>query len=288
MPHDISLITTLAAGLGLALILGFAATRVKLPPLVGYLVAGILIGPATPGFVADVVLARQLAEVGVILLMFGVGLHFSLADLNAVRKIAVPGSIIRIVAATLMGFAVARLWGWTAGAALVFGLALSVASTVVLLRALEDRGVLESLNGRIAIGWVIVEDLVMVLALVIVPALSPALGGAGDGVSGAGIATSVALTLGRLAVFIALLLLVGRRLLPWFLWQIAGSGSRELFTLSVVAVGIGIAFGAAYVFGVSFALGAFLAGMVMRESALSQRAAEESLPLRDAFSVLFF
>jgi CPA2 family monovalent cation:H+ antiporter-2 len=290
MSHEFSLITTLAAAFGLALIFGFAATRVRLPPLVGYLIAGVVIGPATPGFVADVALAQQLAEVGVILLMFGVGLHFSLDDLLSVKKIAVPGAIVRIVVATLMGFGLTRLWGWTAGAGLVFGLALSVASTVVLLRALDDRGVLETVNGRIAIGWVVVEDLAMVLVLVLLPAIAPALGGvAAEGAPPpTNLWAALAFTLLRVGLFIALMLLVGKRVLPWFLWQISGTGSRELFTLAVIAVGIGIAYGAAALFSVSFALGAFFAGTVMRESALSHRAAEESLPLRDAFSVLFF
>jgi CPA2 family monovalent cation:H+ antiporter-2 len=290
-PHDFSLITTLAAGFGLALIFGFAATRVKLPPLVGYLVAGIIIGPATPGFVADVALAQELAEVGVILLMFGVGLHFSLADLLSVKKIAVPGAVTQIAAATAMGFGLAYWWGWSTGAGLVFGLSLSVASTVVLLRALEDRGALDTLNGRIAVGWLVVEDVATVLVLVLLPALAPGLGGAASdaGASSTGsLAVSIALTLGRVALFIGLVLFVGKRLLPRMLWQVAGTGSRELFTLSVVAVGIGVAYGAAALFDVSFALGAFFGGMVMRESSLSHRAAEESLPLRDAFSVLFF
>lgn len=292
MPHETSLITTLAAGFGLALLLGFLATKAKLPPLVGYLVAGVLIGPATPGFVADMALAQQLAELGVILLMFGVGLHFSIEDLLSVRKIAVPGALAQIVVATLMGFGVARLWGWTTGAAVVFGLALSVASTVVLLRTLEDRGILESLNGRIAVGWLVVEDIAMVLALVLLPALASGLGGyeAAAATTGPphGLVATLLLTLARIAVFVAFMLLLGRRILPRVLWAIAGTASRELFTLAVIAVGIGIAYTAAHFFGVSFSLGAFFAGTVLRESSLSHRAAEESLPLRDAFSVLFF
>ena len=292
MPHDISLITTLATGFGLALVLGFAVTKIKLPPLVGYLIAGIVIGPGTPGFVADIGLAQQLAEVGVILLMFGVGLHFSVRDLLAVRKIALPGAVVQITVATAMGLGVAVLWGWTIGAGLVFGLALSVASTVVLLRALEDRGVVESVNGSIAIGWLIVQDVAMVLVLVILPAIAEPLGGTEAALPEAaarrGLGMALAITLGQVGLFVALMLLVGRRFLPWFLWQVAGTGSRELFTLSVITVGLGIAFGAAKFFGVSFALGAFFAGSVMRESSLSHRAAEESLPLRDALSVLFF
>jgi monovalent cation:H+ antiporter-2, CPA2 family len=293
VPHSMTLITTIAAALGFALILGFIAVRLKLPALVGYLIAGVLIGPATPGFVANPELSLQLAEIGVMLLMFGVGLHFSLDDLLAVRRIALPGAIVQIVIATELGMAVTSLWGWSFGAGIVFGLALSVASTIVVLRALEDRGVLESINGRIAIGWLVVEDLVMVLVLVLLPALSGWLGGnAGYGVAeGAGdrdLLTALALKLGQVSVFVVLMLVVGRRVFPWLLWQVARTGSRELFTLCVIAAAVGIAYGSAELFGVSFALGAFLAGMVMRESALSYRAADESLPLRDAFSVLFF
>ena len=292
MPHDVPLITTIAAALGLALIMGFVAARLKLPALVGYLIAGIIIGPATPGFVADVELSNQLAEIGVMLLMFGVGLHFSLDDLLAVRRIALPGAIVQIAVATLFGIGVTALWGWSLAAGVVFGLALSVASTVVLLRALEDRGVLESVNGRIAVGWLVVEDLVMVLVLVLLPPFSVWLGGnsavPAEGTGDQSLLTTLVLTLGRVSVFIALMLVVGRRLFPWLLWQIARTGSRELFTLCVIAAAVGIAYGSAELFGVSFALGAFFAGMVMRESPLSYRAAEESLPLRDAFSVLFF
>jgi monovalent cation:H+ antiporter-2, CPA2 family len=292
VPHSVTLITTIAAALGLALIMGFIAARLKLPPLVGYLIAGIIIGPATPGFVADVDLSHQLAEIGVMLLMFGVGLHFSLDDLLAVRRIALPGAIVQIAVATLLGIGVTALWGWSLAAGIVFGLALSVASTVVLLRALESRGVLESVNGRIAVGWLVVEDLVMVLVLVLLPPFSVWLGGnstvAVEGTGEQSLVTTLVYTLGRVSIFIALMLVVGRRLFPWVLWQIAGTGSRELFTLCVIAAAVGIAYGSAELFGVSFALGAFFAGMVMRESPLSYRAAEESLPLRDAFSVLFF
>jgi CPA2 family monovalent cation:H+ antiporter-2 len=286
--HSVSLITTLAAAFGLALILGFIAVRLRLPALVGYLVAGILIGPATPGYVADVELSGQLAEIGVMLLMFGVGLHFSLNDLLAVRRIALPGAVAQIAAATAMGGAVAWLWGWNLGASLVFGLALSVASTVVLLKALESRGALASINGRIAVGWLVVEDLAMVLVLVLLPPLAGWLGGRSDAESERHVLTTLAITLGEVAVFLALMLVVGRRVFPWLLWQVARTGSRELFTLCVIAAAVGIAYGSAALFGVSFALGAFFAGMVMRESALSHRAADESLPLRDAFSVLFF
>jgi CPA2 family monovalent cation:H+ antiporter-2 len=288
VPHSVTLISTIAAGLGLALIMGFIAARLKLPVLVGYLTAGIIIGPATPGFVADVELSSQLAEIGVMLLMFGVGLHFSLDDLLAVRRIALPGAVVQITVATALGMAVSATWGWSLAAGLVFGLALSVASTVVLLKALEHRGVLDSVNGRIAIGWLIVEDLVMVLVLVVLPALAVWLGGATESAGDRSLLETFGLTVAKVSVFIVLMLVVGRRLFPWLLWQIARTGSRELFTLCIIAAAVGIAYGSAELFGVSFALGAFFAGMVMRESPLSYRAAEESLPLRDAFSVLFF
>ena len=291
MPHDVSLIATIAAGFGLALLLGLAASHLRMPPLVGYLLAGILIGPATPGFVADMGLAAQLAEIGVMLLMFGVGLHFSFADLMAVRRIAVPGALVQIAVATLMGMGVASLWGWSLGASLVLGLSLSVASTVVLLRALESQGLLRSTQGQIAIGWLIVEDLVMVMVLVLLPALAPMLvadpASTGSNAS-AGLLDAVGMTLLKVGAFIAFMMLVGRRLLPKALWWVARTGSRELFTLAVVAAAVGVAFGAAKLFDVSFALGAFFAGMMLRESEFSHRAAEESLPLRDAFAVLFF
>ncbi|MES2936563.1 MAG: YbaL family putative K(+) efflux transporter [Pseudomonadota bacterium] len=291
MDHAVPLITTLAAAFALALALGYAAALLKLPALVGYLLAGIVIGPATPGFVADVKIAGELAEIGVMLLMFGVGLHFSLSDLMAVRRIAVPGAVLQIAAATAMGGAAALAWGWSLGGALVFGLALSVASTVVLLKALEARGALETGNGRIAVGWLVVEDLAMVLVLVLLPPLA-GLGGGSDGggaqAAGPGLWLALGKTLLAVAVFIALMLVVGRRLFPWILWRVTRTGSRELFTLSVVAAAVSIAYAAAKLFGVSFALGAFFAGMVLRESRFSQRAAEETLPLRDAFAVLFF
>jgi len=293
MHHDLSLITTFAAALGFGLVFGMLALRLRLPALVGYLVAGVLIGPATPGFVADAALSSQLAEIGVMLLMFGVGLHFSIKDLMEVRKIALPGAILQITVATAMGIALAHWWGWSLGAGLVFGLALSVASTVVLLRALEDLGILDSLNGRIAVGWLVVEDLVTVLMLVMLPALSGVLGGSGGGGQGsdgggAALWQTLAITLGQVAAFVAFMLIVGRKLFPWLLWRVARTGSREMFTLFVVAAAVGIAYGSSAIFGVSFALGAFFAGMVLRESELSHRAAQESLPLRDAFSVLFF
>jgi CPA2 family monovalent cation:H+ antiporter-2 len=286
MHHDLSLITTIAAALGSGLLFGMLALRLKLPALVGYLAAGVLIGPATPGYVADLALASQLAEIGVMLLMFGVGLHFSLRDLLEVRAVALPGAVLQIAVATAMGVGMTQVWGWSLGAGLVFGLALSVASTVVLLRALEARGALDSFNGRIAVGWLVVEDLVTVIVLVLLPALSGPLGG--KGAAGGSLWTTLALTLAQVGAFVAFMLLVGRKLFPWFLWRVARTGSRELFTLAVIAAAVGIAYGSSHLFGVSFALGAFFAGMVLRESALSHRAAEESLPLRDAFSVLFF
>ncbi|RZJ09469.1 MAG: sodium:proton antiporter, partial [Acidovorax sp.] len=293
MTHSLTLIHTIAAALGLALALGFVATRLRLPALVGYLLAGVVIGPFTPGFVADGAMASQLAEIGVMLLMFGVGLHFSFGDLLAVRKIAVPGAVVQMIVATAMGMGLATWWGWSLGGALVFGLALSVASTVVLLRALETLGILDSHTGRIAVGWLVVEDLAMVLVLVLLPPLAGWLGGEGGsagagGVDGLALWQTLGWTLLQVGGFVVLMLVVGRRLFPWVLWQVARTGSRELFTLCVVAAAVGIAFGSAALFGVSFALGAFFAGMVMRESEFSHRAAQESLPLRDAFAVLFF
>lgn len=289
MPHEVTLITTIAAGLGLALVFGFIAARVKLPPLIGYLVAGIIVGPYTPGFVADSEIAAQLAEIGVMLLMFGVGLHFSMGDLLSVKRVALPGAVVQMAAATGLGAVVGHLWwGWDWGEALVFGLSLSVASTVVLLKALEARGLLESMNGRIAVGWLVVEDLAMVLVLVLLPPLAGTLGGTSETGTETSLLTTIGVTLLQVAAFVALMLIVGKRLFPWLLWQVARTGSRELFTLCVIVAAVSIAYGAAELFGVSFALGAFFAGMVLRESALSHRAAEESLPLRDAFAVLFF
>ena len=301
MHGHMPLIVTLAAALGLALVLGFAASRLRLPALVGYLVAGLVIGPHSPGFVADVDLAMQLAEIGVMLLMFGVGLHFSLADLMAVRRIAVPGAVVQMAAATAMGAGAAWWWGWSWPAALVFGLALSVASTVVLLRALESRGALDSVNGKIAVGWLVVEDLAMVLVLVLLPALvEVSAGGAGAGAaadgagaagaadSGRGLLETVGRTLLAVGAFLVVMLVAGRKVLPWLLWHIHRTSNRELFTLGVMAAAVTIAYGSAALFGVSVALGAFFAGLVLRESEFSQRAAEESLPFRDAFAVLFF
>lgn len=292
MHGPLPLIATLAVGLGLALALGLIAHRLRLPPLVGYLMAGIVIGPHTPGFVGDLKLAAELAEIGVMLLMFGVGLHFSWKDLFAVRRVAVPGAVVQMAVATACGALLARAWGWGWGSAAVFGLALSVASTVVLLRALEARHELVSSNGRLAVGWLVVEDLAMVLALVLLPPLAPLLGAPGSagapGAMSADWVSTLVRTLLAVAGFVALMLVVGRRLLPWLLWKVTQTGSRELFTLAVIAAAVSLAFGAASLFGVSFALGAFLAGMVLRESKFSHRAAEESLPLRDAFAVLFF
>ena len=280
MPHGAELITTIAASLGLAMILGFSAARLKMPPMVGYMLAGVIIGPATPGFVADIGLARQLADIGVMLLMFGVGLHFSLDDLLSVRRVAIPGAIVQMCISAGLGVGVALLWGWTPGAAIVLGLALSVASTVVVLRALDTGRALQSINGRIAIGWLIVEDLAMVLVLVLLPPLAGGLDG--------DVWIALALTLGKVVAFVAIMLLVGRRVLPRLLWLVARTGSRELFTLCVISAAVGIAYVSTALFDVSFAVGAFFAGMMMRESELSHRAAEESLPLRDAFAVLFF
>lgn len=290
MEHSFTLISTLAAGFGIALVFGFIAEKFKIPALVGYLLAGVIVSPATPGFVADINIASQLSEIGVMLLMFGVGLHFSLSDLMRVKYIAVPGAVAQMGLATGLGLLVAHYWGWTYGQSLVFGLCLSCASTVVLLKALETKGILESHDGQIAVGWLVVEDIMTVLILVLLPPLAPMLGA--EAVQFVESATPlweiIAWTVGRVALFIFLMLVVGKRVLPWLLWQVAKTGSRELFTLCVLAVAIGIAYGASEVFSVSFALGAFFSGMVMRESKYAHRAAMESLPLRDAFSVIFF
>lgn len=295
MPHDTPLITTIVVGLCLAFLFGIIANRLRVSPLVGYLLAGVIVGPHTGGFSADPELTNQLAEIGVILLMFGVGLHFSLKDLLSVKSIAVPGAIAQMAFATLLGIGLSAIMGWSLGSGLVFGLALSTASTVVLLRAMQERRLIESERGRIAVGWLIVEDLAMVMALVLVPALAGALGGRADVAVdplvawlGLGIWGIVGLTITKVVLFVAIMLIVGRRVIPWLLKVTAQSGSRELFRLSVLAIALGVAFGAAHLFGVSLALGAFFAGMIMSESELSHRAAEESLPLRDAFAVLFF
>ena len=289
MPHETPLISMLAVGLVLAFVLGTIARRLKLSPIVGYLVAGVLVGPYTPGFDADVELAMQLSEVGVILLMFGVGLHFSVEDLMEVKTIAIPGAIAQIAVATAMGWGLAWWLGWPVMQGLVFGLALSCASTVVLLRALEDRRLLDTRRGRIAVGWLIVEDLVMVVALVLLPALAGALGGEGDGkpVTLGTVTVSLLVTALKVGAFVAVMMIVGRRFIPSALERAAGLGSRELFTLAVLAIALGVAYGSAMLFGVSFALGAFFAGMLLSGD-LSHRAASDSLPLRDAFAVLFF
>ncbi len=282
------LIATIVGSIVLAFIFGTLANNLKMPPLIGYLIAGIVVGPYTPGFVADGHLAQELAEIGVILLMFGVGLHFSLKDLMAVKTIAIPGAILQIVFATLLGMGLTWTLGWPLGQGVIFGLALSCASTVVLLTALQERRLIDTKRGRIAIGWLIVEDIIMVLALVMIPALSNVLGGHGEVLSTAQIFTMLAITLGKVIAFIAVMLIFGKRAIPWILKRIAATGSRELFGLSVLAIALGFALGSTYLFGVSFALGAFFAGMMLAESELSHRAAEESLPLREVFSVLFF
>jgi monovalent cation:H+ antiporter-2, CPA2 family len=295
MEHQATLLFTLATAFVVAFVLGFAASRLKIPPLVGYLLAGIAIGPFTPGFHADSAIASQLAEIGVILLMFGVGLHFSTADLMAVKWIAVPGAVVQIAVATAMGAIVARFWGWSLPAGLVLGLCLSVASTVVVLRALEERRAVESVNGRIAIAWLVVEDLAMVLTLVLLPAFASMAGtaaGAGHegaaAVQGGSLVWLIVITLAKIVAFLAIVSVLGPRVVPWLLQQAARTGSHELFTLGVLAVSLGIAYGSATLFGVSFALGAFCAGVVLSNSELSHRAAEESLPLQHAFAVVFF
>ncbi|ENC2722979.1 Kef family K(+) transporter [Salmonella enterica subsp. enterica serovar Newport] len=286
MHHATPLITTIVGGLVLAFILGMIANKLRISPLVGYLLAGVLAGPFTPGFVADTKLAPELAELGVILLMFGVGLHFSLKDLMAVKSIAIPGAVAQIAVATLLGMALSAVLGWSLMTGIVFGLCLSTASTVVLLRALEERQLLDSQRGQIAIGWLIVEDLVMVLTLVLLPAVAGMVEKGDVGI--ASLAVDMGITIGKVVAFIAIMMLVGRRLVPWIMARSAATGSRELFTLSVLALALGIAFGAVELFDVSFALGAFFAGMVLNESELSHRAAHDTLPLRDAFAVLFF
>jgi K+:H+ antiporter len=292
MPQSNSVLATIVLGLVLAASGGFMARKLSLPPLVGYLLAGVAVGPFTPGVIADANLAGQLAEIGVILLMFGIGLHFSIEDLLAVRRIALPGALAQVVTATAIGASVALSWGWSLAAGLVLGLALSCASTVVLLRALEDRNALDSANGHIAVGWLVVEDLVMVLVLVLLPAVAGPSGTLAHGLAarlaGDSIGLALTLTIGKLALFIALVFLVGTRVVPWALEQVARTGSRELFTLSVLALALGIAYGSSELFGVSFALGAFFAGVILSESDFSHQAAADSLPLKDAFAVLFF
>ena len=285
--HDVPLIATIAVSLAFAFVGGLVAMRLRLPPLVGYLLAGIVVGPFTPGFVADAHLAPQLAEIGVILLMFGVGTHFSIRDLFAVRGVALPGAFVQIIVATALGAGVATLWGWSLGAGIIFGLSLSVASTVVLLRALEDGDMINSNDGRIAIGWLVVEDLLMVLTLVLLPALTGALGGDAPN-NTVSFWPALGITIGKVVLFIGLMLIAGVRFFPWLLSRVERTGSRELFTLAVIALALGVAFGSAKLFGVSFALGAFFAGVVVNESDLSHRAAKDLQPLQDAFTVLFF
>lgn len=288
MPHDVDLIILLAVGFGVALIFGYIAARLRLPPLIGYLIAGIIISPNTPGIEADIHLANQLAELGVMFLMFGVGMHFSLKDLLLVRRIALPGAILQIAVATLLGIGVSMLWGWSFGSALVFGLSLSCASTVVLLKALGDRGLLDSVNGKIAVGWLLVEDLVMVLVLVLLPATAVLLGGKAPAGADGNIWLTLGITLLKVIGFIAFMLILGKRVVPIIMQFVARLGSRELFTLTVVAAAVSIAYGSYAIFGVSMALGAFFAGMVVKESDFSHRAEEETLPLREIFSILFF
>lgn len=298
MPHETPLIATIVVGLCLAFVLALAAHRLRLPLIAGYLMAGVIVGPFTPGYVADQKLATELAELGVILLMFGVGLHFSVRDLLSVRTIAIPGAVGQIAMATGAGVLLSWLLGWGLGAGVIFGLSLSVASTVVLLRALQDRQLIETERGRIAVGWLIVEDLVMVVSLVLIPPLAGLMGGRAQPVDGQAaevvalgvgpVVATLLVTAAKVGAFVALMLVVGQRVIPAVLHYVAHTGSRELFRLSVLAIALGVAFGSSALFGVSFALGAFFAGMVMAGSTLSQQAARETLPLRDAFAVLFF
>ena len=285
--HDLPLVTTIAVGLSLAFVCGLVAVKLRMPPLVGYLLAGIIMGPHTPGFIADLEIAEELSEIGIVLLMFGVGLHFSVRDLMEVRRIAIPGAIAQIGAATLLGAGLAHLWGWPLESGLMFGLALSVASTVVLLRSLESNGLLQTMNGRIAIGWLIVEDLAMVLALVLIPALAMAGMGEGD-TPGLSPVAQLFIAVGKVILFMVIMLVAGRKALPWLLTVVARTRSRELFTLAVFAMAMGVAFCAAKMFGVSFALGAFFAGMMIRESDLNHEVADRALPFQEAFAVLFF
>lgn len=281
--HDLPLVSTVAVGLSLAFLCGLTASKLRLPPIVGYLLAGIIIGPYSPGYVADIKIAEELSEIGIVLLMFGVGLHFSLNDLMEVRRISLPGAVAQITAAILLGTGLSHLWGWPLESGLMFGLALSVASTVVLLRSLEDHGLLQTMNGRIAIGWLIVEDLVIILALVMIPALAGS-----DGADAGSPLSHLFTAVGKVILFVIVMLVVGRKALPWLLAVVTRTKSRELFTLAVFAMAMGIAFGAAKLFGVSFALGAFFAGMMIRESDLNHEVADRALPFQEAFAVLFF
>jgi len=288
MTEQTPLIATIVGCIVIGFIFGTLANKLKMPPLIGYLVAGILVGPYTPGFVADGHLAQELAEIGVILLMFGVGLHFSVKDLMAVKSIAIPGALLQILSATLLGLGLTWSMGWPIGQGLIFGLTLSCASTVVLLAALQERNLLSTRRGQIAIGWLIVEDIIMVLALVLIPVLADCLSGSGQVQDLTAIITTLSITIGKIVAFVAVMLIFGKRAIPWIIEQIDATGSRELFGLCTLAIAMGFALGSTYLFGVSFALGAFFAGMMLAESPLSHRAAEETLPLRDLFSVLFF
>ncbi|ACI92570.1 inner membrane protein YbaL [Afipia carboxidovorans OM5] len=287
MNHNTPLISTIVVGLVLAFFLGALVQRARISPLVGYLLAGVVMGPFTPGFVADQTIANELAEIGIILLMFGVGLHFSLKDLWSVRGIALPGAVAQISAATLMGWALGWMLGWSNGKGIMFGIALSTASTAVLLRAMQERRLIDTERGRIAVGWLIVEDIFCVLTLVMLPPLAGLMNGE-TSLDMSALTWPLLMTLGKVATFMVLMLVVGRRVIPWLLHYVAHTGSRELFRLAVFSISLGVAFGAALLFDVSFALGAFFAGMILSESELSQRAASETLPLRDAFAVLFF
>lgn len=289
--HDLPLVSTIAVGLSGAFVLGLVCSKLRIPPIVGYLLAGIIIGPHTPGFVADIKLAEQLAEIGIVLLMFGVGLHFSMKDLNEVKRIAIPGAIVQIGAATAMGVGLSHLWGWSLASGLLFGLALSVASTVVLLRSLEEHNLTQTANGRIAIGWLIVEDIAMIIALVLIPVL--AADTATDSAAKAAAASMpvwqhLLIAFAKMGAFVAVMLIVGKRALPWLLQVVARTHSRELFTLAVFGVAVGLAFASTQIFGVSLALGAFFAGMMIRESDLNHEVADRALPFQDAFAVLFF
>ena len=286
--HDLPLVSTIAVGLSGAFVLGLICTKLRIPPIVGYLLAGILIGPHTPGFVADIKLAEQLAEIGIVLLMFGVGLHFSIKDLMEVKRIAIPGAVVQIAAATAMGVGLAHLWGWSLASGLLFGLALSVASTVVLLRSLEEHNLTQTANGRIAIGWLIVEDIVMIIALVLIPVLAADKSADAGADSGTAVWEHLLIAFAKIGAFVALMLIVGKRALPWLLQVVAKTHSRELFTLAVFGVAVGLAFASTQVFGVSLALGAFFAGMMIRESDLNHEVADRALPFQDAFAVLFF
>ncbi len=291
VPHDLPLLSTIAVGMSLAFVLGLTAVKLRVPPIVGYLLAGVIMGPFTPGYVADLHLAEQLSEIGIVLLMFGVGLHFSLKDLMEVRRIALPGAVVQIGVAMAMGAGLTHFWGWSLASGLMFGLALSVASTVVLLRSLEEHNLIQTNDGRIAIGWLIVEDLVMVLALVLIPALAVTYGAPAEGAEAvvhAPLWQTMGIAIGKVIVFVLVMLVIGKRVLPWLLTTVARTRSRELFTLAVFGMALGVAFGASKMFGVSFALGAFFAGMMIRESDLNHEVADRALPFQDAFAVLFF